>query len=71
MVESERERAPQVARANLIYHNNFINNIHNGGFLGQVSWDNGCEGNYWSNYNGTDTSTPPDGIGDEYLPWED
>ena len=28
------------------------------------TWDNGCEGNYWSNYNGTDTTLPPDGIGD-------
>lgn len=31
---------------------------------------NGCEGNYWSNYNGTDTSTPSDGVSDTYLPWE-
>jgi parallel beta-helix repeat protein len=51
---------------NTFCHNNFINNTV------QVNdclepeqanfWDNGCEGNYWSNYNGTDLD--PDGIGD-------
>jgi parallel beta-helix repeat protein len=47
---------------NTIYHNNFINNI------GQVwsdsvnAWDNGKEGNYWSDYPGQDLNE--DGIGD-------
>jgi parallel beta-helix repeat protein len=47
---------------NTIYHNNFINNT------GQVSpgsidvWDDGYEGNYWSDYTGIDSEG--DGIGD-------
>ena len=64
---------------NLIYHNSFVNNTR------QVydcectdpstiqhlnTWDNGIEGNYWSNYNGTDNNN--DEIGDiPYLVSDD
>lgn len=50
---------------NLFYHNNFINNsisIQLEAQTGQNSWDANLEGNYWSNYNGTDTDG--NGIGD-------
>jgi nitrous oxidase accessory protein len=53
---------------NHIYHNNFVNNLGEVVDGGVNTWDNGCEGNYWSNYNGTDLNG--DGIGDAYLPWE-
>jgi len=53
-----------------IFHNNFINNTNQVYFVDSFNntWDNGCEGNYWSNYNGTDLGT--DGIGDTELPCE-
>jgi parallel beta-helix repeat protein len=50
---------------NVFYHNNFVNNIQFV-FIGYVPdsnfWNNDEEGNYWSNYNGTDNDG--DGIGD-------
>jgi len=56
---------------NTFYHNKFINNTEQVDSYNSTNvWDNGCEGNYWSNYNGSDLDLPPDGIGDEYLPWE-
>jgi parallel beta-helix repeat protein len=47
---------------NQFYHNNFIDNTHQGPFGYANSWDNGIEGNYWSNYTGVDLNR--DGIGD-------
>jgi parallel beta-helix repeat protein len=56
---------------NTFYHNNFINNgVQMENWTPEYAnfWDNGCEGNFWSNYNGTDLDN--DGVGDTYLPWE-
>jgi len=48
---------------NLIYHNNFIENLENARSDGSVNfWDNGVKGNYWSDYEGADLDG--DGIGD-------
>jgi hypothetical protein len=50
---------------NTFYHNNFVgaNQIRLwDGAKGPNFWDNGVEGNYWSDYNGTDANH--DGIGD-------
>lgn len=50
---------------NWIYQNNFVNNTHQAcsTLIGSTNiWNIGYEGNYWSDYNGTDTNH--DGIGD-------
>jgi parallel beta-helix repeat protein len=49
---------------NSIFHNNFVSNhpFQVSGSAGSNMWDNGLEGNYWSDYNGTDSNK--DGIGD-------
>jgi parallel beta-helix repeat protein len=51
---------------NIIYHNNFINNTQQVDITAWPSypdfWDNGVEGNYWSNYTAVDVNG--DGIGD-------
>jgi len=54
---------------NLFYHNNFIDNDYQIQLINSDNntWDNGCEGNYWSDYNGTDLNC--DGVGDTELPW--
>jgi len=53
--------------SNIIYHNNFVGNIHQVYASPEVYvniWDNGYPsgGNYWSDYTGTDSNG--DGIGD-------
>jgi parallel beta-helix repeat protein len=50
---------------NTFFHNNFIHNVWFNVVLrndAKEIWDNGFEGNYWSDYNGTDSNQ--DGIGD-------
>jgi parallel beta-helix repeat protein len=50
---------------NRVFHNNFIDNkIYASAHLTN-SWDDGVEGNYWSNYNGTDSNN--DGVGDSWV----
>jgi parallel beta-helix repeat protein len=52
------------ATNNLVYHNSFINNSlwQATDYIAGNNWDKGNEGNYWSDYNGTDADG--DGIGD-------
>lgn len=54
---------------NQFYHNNFLDNYQNveiyttGSYVSSHNlWDNGFEGNYWSNYTGLDLD--PNGVGD-------
>jgi parallel beta-helix repeat protein len=48
---------------NVIYHNNFVNNVIHVETDGSTDiWDNGEEGNYWDNYTGLDSDE--DGVGD-------
>jgi nitrous oxidase accessory protein len=47
-----------------VYHNNFVNNSRNAdvgdAYPDAEAWDNGAEGNYWSNFTGADVNV--DGI---------
>jgi parallel beta-helix repeat protein len=62
----------------VFYHNNFVNNTTPQVVIDDESscaWDNGVEGNFWSDYNGTDFFSGPnqnipgsDGLGD--TPYE-
>jgi len=45
--------------ANLVYHNNFVTNtiqIFDNNTTSENTWNDSSEGNYWSNYNGTDNN---------------
>jgi parallel beta-helix repeat protein len=48
---------------NVIYHNNFVNNVNHVETDDSIDvWDYGEEGNYWDNYTGLDSDE--DGVGD-------
>jgi parallel beta-helix repeat protein len=58
-----------VSSQNKFFRNDIVDNaVQVMCMYGTNIWDNGNEGNYWSNYNGTDNDA--DGIGDEphYIP---
>jgi len=47
---------------NTVYHNNIVRNTKQASVFLANDWDNGFEGNYWSDYAGNDSNQ--DGIGD-------
>jgi parallel beta-helix repeat protein len=53
-----------VTTPNSFYHNNFFDNMIQA--EGSAKWDNGAEGNFWSDYLGEDLNG--DGIGDTETP---
>ncbi len=60
-----RQHGGPCASNNTVFHNNFVKNKQQAidwNWLGTNYWDSGGEGNYWSNYNGSDWTF--DGIGD-------
>jgi len=52
----------ETSSESFIYHNNIIDNGIQAESFQTNQWDNGLEGNYWSNYTGVDSNR--DGIGD-------
>jgi parallel beta-helix repeat protein len=67
--EARRGIYLHASQNNSIFHNNFINNTLNveiDTINYNNSWDNGIEGNYWSDYIGVDSNK--DGIGDQSHP---
>jgi len=56
-----------ISSNNIIFHNDFIINAEPLNNIASInSWDNGAEGNYWSDYDGADANW--DGIGDAPYP---
>ncbi|MEM2703360.1 MAG: NosD domain-containing protein [Candidatus Bathyarchaeia archaeon] len=51
---------------NIFYRNNFVANGKDVDLKAPIRWDNGAEGNYWSDYLGDDLNG--DGIGDTDIP---
>ena len=48
------------SKENIVYHNNFINNTWQAKTYGYSDkWDNGFEGNYWSDYTDVDSYSEP------------
>lgn len=62
---------------NRFHHNNFVNNTNqiDVTYAGLTMWDDGNEGNYWSDYTGEDDGSEgrvaEDGVGDTLLPHQD
>jgi parallel beta-helix repeat protein len=68
--ENKRGISIEFSTQNTIYNNNIVDNDLqvNVTSVSTNAWNNGCEGNYWSTYNGSDLDD--DGVGDTLLPWE-
>jgi nitrous oxidase accessory protein len=64
LIENNPQGAILIHRAsqNIIYKNNIFNTVNLTGNIQANSWDNSTIGNYWNNYDRTDTNG--DGIGD-------